>query len=78
MFFKSLSSEEEQEFRQWARDNYKVGEAISGVWHPVVQDECVKINTENSSLSLPAVFHTCETFNPDTCAACRVIQRNID
>lgn len=27
---------------------------------------------------IPSVFHTCETFNPDTCAACRVIQRNID
>lgn len=27
---------------------------------------------------IPNVFHTCETFNPDTCAACRVIQRNID
>jgi hypothetical protein len=27
---------------------------------------------------IPDVFHTCETFNPDGCAACRVIQRNID
>ncbi len=77
MFFKKLDSEEEKSFRQWARDNYKVGEAISGIWHPVVQDECVKINTENSSLASP-IHHTCETFNPDTCAACRVIQRDID
>lgn len=77
MFFKQLDSEEEKSFRQWARDNYKVGEPISGVWHPAVQDECVKINTENSSLAAP-IHHTCETYNPDTCAACRVIQRNID
>jgi hypothetical protein len=28
---------------------------------------------------IPApLYHTCETFNPDTCAACRIIQRNID
>jgi hypothetical protein len=27
---------------------------------------------------IPGVFHTCETFNPDSCAACRVIQRDID
>jgi len=27
---------------------------------------------------IPNVFHTCETFNPDTCAACRIIQRDID
>lgn len=25
-----------------------------------------------------SIHHTCETFNPDTCAACRVIQRDID
>ena len=33
-------------FKQGARDNYKPGEEISGVWHPVVQKECVKINEE--------------------------------
>jgi len=33
-------------FKQWARDNYKPGEEISGVWHPVVQKECAKINEE--------------------------------
>jgi hypothetical protein len=78
MFFKQLDSEEERSFRQWARDNYKPFTKIDGIWHPVSQDECVKMNVENSSLALPAVLHTCETFNPDTCAACRVIQRSID
>lgn len=77
MFFKQLDSEEEKTFRKWARDNYKVGEPISGVWHPAVQDECVKINTENSSLAA-SVQHTCEIYSPDTCSACRIIQRNID
>ena len=77
MFFRQLSSEEEQSFRQWARDNYKTGEKIDGIWHPVIQEECVKMNVENSSLA-KTIPHTCETYNPDTCAACRVIQRNID
>ncbi len=27
---------------------------------------------------VPEVHHTCETFNPDTCQACRFIQRSID
>jgi len=51
MFFKQLSSEEESEFRKWARDNYKPFTDISGVWHPVVQDECKKMNEEQSVFS---------------------------
>ena len=43
---KQLNQEEERQFRQWARDNYKPYSPISGVWHPVVQAECVKINME--------------------------------
>jgi len=44
--FRELSKEEEQEFRQWAMENYKPFEHISEVWHPIVQNECVKINKE--------------------------------
>ena len=44
IIFRSLTDEEEKEFRQWARDNYVKYEVIKGVWHPVVQDECKKIN----------------------------------
>lgn len=42
--FKTLTSKEETEFRQWARDNYTAGDAILGVWHPVVRAECLKIS----------------------------------
>lgn len=42
--FRQLSPEEEKDFRQWARDNYRSGEPISSAWHPVVQDECRLIN----------------------------------
>lgn len=44
--WRRLNEEEEKEFRQWARDNYNRMDVIKGTWHPVVQDECVKINTE--------------------------------
>lgn len=42
--FKDLSPAEEREFRDWAQKNYRAFEPIQGTWHPVVQDECVKIN----------------------------------
>jgi hypothetical protein len=44
MLFKTLNPQEEIEFRQWARENYKPYSEIKGFWHYVVQDECVKIN----------------------------------
>lgn len=46
--FRKLSPKEEQEFRTWARENYNVYEPIKGIWHPVVQDECVKMNAEHA------------------------------
>lgn len=42
--FRDLSADEEATFRQWARDNYVPLTDIRGIWHPVVQDECRKIN----------------------------------
>ena len=44
--FRKLESNEEQEFRQWARENYKRLEPIPGIWHPVIQAECAKMNAE--------------------------------
>jgi hypothetical protein len=51
MFFRELSSEDETLFRAWARETYKPFSDISGIWHPVVQDECRKINEENAVYS---------------------------
>lgn len=45
-FFRVLGPEEEQEFRQWARDNHNPGDEVDEVWHPVVRDECKKIDEE--------------------------------
>jgi hypothetical protein len=44
--FKELTPEEEFAYREWARMNYTAFDPIKGVWHWVVQDECVKINKE--------------------------------
>jgi len=48
--FKTLSSEEEKEFRQWARDNYCPAvdnpHAKEGLWHPTIIDECIKMKLE--------------------------------
>ena len=44
--FKTLSPAEEAEYRASARERYTPFEEISGVWHPIYQDECVKMNAE--------------------------------
>ena len=44
--FRDLTEKEEHYFREWARDNYVPFNPISGVWHPVVQDECRRMNEE--------------------------------
>ena len=49
--FRYLNEEEIKDFQKWARDNYTPGSEISGVWHPVVQKECVKINKEKLGVS---------------------------
>jgi len=46
LFRDDISSVEEKEFRQWARKHYTPFQAISGLWHPIVQDECRIINEE--------------------------------
>ena len=46
IMFRKLTQDKESEFRKWARDNYKQLEPIEGIWHPVIQDECSKMNAE--------------------------------
>jgi len=45
--FKVLTEEEAVEYRQWARDNYVPGDDIPGIWHPIVREECEKMNVED-------------------------------
>jgi hypothetical protein len=49
MIFRKLSSDEARVFRQSARKNYEPFGPINGLWHPVYQAECVKINDENAT-----------------------------
>ena len=45
--FRDLIPEEEVEFRQWAKDNFKPEtDIISLAWHPIVRDECYKMIKE--------------------------------
>ena len=44
---RELNPAEEKEFRQWARENYKVSEGTNHSWHPVVLDECAKMYDEH-------------------------------
>ena len=44
VLFRDLSDKEEEIFRRWARDNYEKYSPIKGIWHPVCQDECKKMN----------------------------------
>ena len=52
-FFRELSSEEEQKFRDWARNNIedlkeREEKGTLGVYHPVVRDEWDKIKVEKN------------------------------
>ena len=46
--FRDLSLKEISEFKKWARENYKAGDVISEVWHPVIKEECCLINKEKA------------------------------
>lgn len=51
--FKTLSPEEEIEFRQWARDNFDGNvESIKEIWHPVIQEECQLMIAEKKPVKL--------------------------
>ena len=45
-FFRTLDPDEEAQFRQWARANWKLNDFIDPLWHPVVRDEIQRIKAE--------------------------------
>jgi hypothetical protein len=71
--FRDLDPREQADFRLWARNNYKPLDPILGLWHPIIQDECAKINAQ-ATLSdagvepLEPVQPTCQLVwrNPET------------
>ena len=44
--FKKLTEKEVAEYKQWTWNNYKPLTEIKGVWHPIIQEECRKMNIE--------------------------------
>jgi len=42
-FFRHLDTKEEEQFRQWARDNFDPHKEADPVWHPCVRDEWQKL-----------------------------------
>jgi hypothetical protein len=44
--FRKVSEEQIPMFKAWARTNYVPYSIIKGIWHPIVQAECVKMNEE--------------------------------
>ena len=44
--YRELNEKEKQDFRDWARVHYKPYGEIKGVWHIVVQEECMRMNRE--------------------------------
>jgi len=51
--FKELTEKEKTTFREWARQNYKPLTEIKGIWHPVAQAECARINDETHGTGKP-------------------------
>lgn len=52
-FFRPLSPAEQEQFRAWARANYRRGDPIDPAWHPIVRAECAAMNQEPVVLDQP-------------------------
>jgi hypothetical protein len=48
MAFRKLSEDDAAKFRKAARETYEPFSSIDGLWHPLYQAECVRINAENA------------------------------
>lgn len=83
--FRILDQAGAAESRKWARDNYRLGTAVSDQWHPVVRAECEAMNAESfveDAAPGPLVreFWGCirrnesgEFLLPDDCGTCHQI-----
>lgn len=45
-YFIATTTDEEKDYRQWAREEYVPEKMIDPTWHPIIVDECVKIIKE--------------------------------
>jgi hypothetical protein len=45
--FRELSANEKEDFKKWARENWKIGEKVNSIWHPVIVNECATMLDED-------------------------------
>jgi hypothetical protein len=57
------SKTEEEKFRQWAKKNYVPFSELNPLWHPIVLDECIKIN-QNALDPQTFMLNIIDRFNP--------------
>ena len=46
MKFRELTNEEDERFREWAREHWRPNTEPNPLWHPVVRDEWSKIEAK--------------------------------
>jgi hypothetical protein len=61
--WRELSKKEEQEYRQWAKTNYVPFSELNPLWHPVILDECIKMN-ENAMDPQTFMLNIIDRFSP--------------
>lgn len=47
--FRDLPEPEEEDFRQWARENFTPGKPASPLWHPVIREEWARLEAAATS-----------------------------
>lgn len=63
VFRQLIERMEQDEYRIWAHSHYKPYDPIDPSWHPVVQEECAKINASRDEYRLWA-FHNYLAYDP--------------
>ena len=48
--FRELSVEEEESFREWAHENFKIDQEPNELWHPVIRWEWAKIKNNHLNI----------------------------
>lgn len=54
--FLDVINKEARELKDWARENYEINTPINKTLHPVIQDECDKMNKEFIRESKEIIF----------------------
>ena len=57
--FKALTPEEEKRSRAWARANWKMGQDVNTIWHPVVRAEIAQMQAEYPAILAAAMVSAC-------------------